>query len=303
MILGEVSVGEIRKLYRWIKNRFGNLIDLTGLWRPEYQPGWAFEYSSEFYRNRLSCIDKIEDVIHGVMRKGLVADHFPGWLLALCPSKEFFIDSSLSPTKQEILNDLYDLREKVGYSRPALFVYSMAYILEAIMQNKPWDDTVLILYRMIFAVDQQQNIDPSPLGLADPLRYVASLFMAFEQVFEKIQEDGIKFSSFKLQHPSILKGKTLSGDWVTLLAYCGGWRELPFKVKCGNTPLYLGRHETCLSCGHLICDKCGYCAVDCELLDGRRKAIAQSESKAVRSISHDFENEDEIDYWRPTHTS
>lgn len=271
VILGEVSVGEIRKLYRWTKNRFGNLIDLTGLWQPEYQPGWAFEYSSDFYRNRISCIDQIWDVIQALVRKGIEPNHFPGWLLALCPTKVPFIESSLSPTKQAILNDLYDLRENVGYSRPALFVYSMAYILEAIAQKKLWHDTVLVLNRMIFVVDHKQNDNPSPLGLADPLRYVASLFRVFEHVFDKIQEDGIEFSGFKLQHPSILKGKTINGDWVTLLAYCGGWRESPLKVKCGNTPLYFGMHETCISCGHLICDKCGHCAVGCELLEERQQ--------------------------------
>lgn len=291
VILGEVSVGEIRKLYRWIKKRFGNLIDLTGLWRPEYQPGWAFEYSSDFYRNRTSCIDQIKDVIQAMIRNGVEPNDFPGWLLALCPAKTPFIESSLSPTKQAILNDLYDLRENVGYSRPALFVYSMAYILEAIAQKNLWHDSALILNRMIFIVDHKQSDGPSPLGLADPLRYVASLFRVFEQVFEKIQEDGIEFSGFKLQHPSILKGKAISGEWVTLLAYCGGWRELPFKVKCGNTPLYFGMHETCISCGHLICDKCGYCAVDCELLNARQEAVRQSELKAVPSIRHDVEND------------
>lgn len=159
VILGEVSVGDIRKLYSWVKRRFGILIDFTGLWRPGYQPGWVFEYSSEFYRNRISSTDGIEDVIHGLRRKGFEGDHFPGWLLALCPGKESFIESSLTPTKQEILNDLYDLRERVGYSRPALFVYSMGYILEAIAQNKLWSDSALILYRMIFAVDNKLKIE------------------------------------------------------------------------------------------------------------------------------------------------
>lgn len=282
VILGEVKISEIRRLYVWMRNRFGDLIDFKGLWAPDYQPGWVFEYSPEFYRERIAAINQVENAIQHFKSSDIGTEYIHGWLLALCRDKRVIDRLSLSPAKQLILDDLHDLNEKIGLTRPVLFIYVMAHFLEAINQEKDRDQVIPPLRSIILASDAEQDILSSPLGLKDPQRYISSLINVFEQVFDKIRKQGIKFTRFKLQHPSILKGMTTTGSWVTLFAYCGGWLTFPFEVKCGATPLYLGRHDTCQTCCRLICDKCGFCSNGCNLVAERQEKFAREASASKK---------------------
>ena len=113
----------------------------------------------------------------------------------------------------------------------------------------------------------------SPLGLLDTQYYVVGLINMLMKVHEAIIRRQIDFVAFKLPHPSILRGQCESGSWLTLVAYCGGWRSVPVKVMCGASPLFLGKHALCPSCNHLICNFCGYCSQNCELVDDRQSEM------------------------------
>jgi hypothetical protein len=281
VILGEVEVTHIRQLYVWFRNRYKNLIDFKGLWTPEFQPGWAFEYTPAFYPERMIGIDKIESVIQLSNSLGIETEYINSWLIALCPNKKVINELNLSSERLAIFNDLYDLNLRVGLTRPALFIYIMAYSLEAIQRNNKKEQTIAQLQSIIFPSKTNNNNLHYPLGLTDSQKYIATLIDAFEQVIDAIIEQGIQFTAFKLQSPSILKGMTANGSWITLLAYCGGWIEFPYKLKCGATPLYLGGNNTCTACSRLICNKCGFCSDGCHLVKERQKKFADDNIKGI----------------------
>lgn len=298
IILGEVSVDTIRKLYVWVKKRFGDIIDFSGLWKPEYQPGWVFEFRPEFYGDRMQVLAELGDLLSSGSRN-IPNFHIPGCLLALSPLK-VVVSSCLHEEaiparvkrEHEILDDLLDIRETIGYSRSAAYVYAMAYIMEAIAKAKADHDTIPALRRMLFTGNTSKKVAfrPRPFGLADPLGYVSSLLDAFESILKAIQDEGIKFSAFKLTHPSIIKARTNSDKWITILAYCGGWQESPIRVKCGNTPLHLGKNVNCSECGHLVCNNCGFCAADCVLCDVRQREVAEGARSMSITKGPDFDD-------------
>jgi hypothetical protein len=113
-----------------------------------------------------------------------------------------------------------------------------------------------------------------PLGLEDPQGYVRQIIDALGEVHRAVVASGLRFTAFRLTHPEILRGCTNEGKWITLLAYCGGWRREPVKVKCGSSPLIFGQNKPCPDCGYLSCNDCGYCSHDCSRGARRQEAVA-----------------------------
>src|SRR5262249_25878014 len=98
-----------------------------------------------------------------------------------------------------------------------------------------------------------------------PLKTVKELLDVLERVAESCPQHAAAFVRFRLTGAGVLQGRCDDGKWQTILAYCGGWRRLPNgqKVRCAQSPLFLGQDETCYACGKLVCHRCGYCNDRC----------------------------------------
>jgi hypothetical protein len=276
LILGEVRVSDIRRIYAWMRRRFGDLLKLDGAWRPEYHPGWMFEYPPNHYPDRVAGIRRIGDVLRQFAPAGVGATFIPGWLLALCQERDLIVLGDLPDVKRRVLEDLHSLDEDVGFSLPSIFLYVMGLILEAIANELPAECLEKYVIDLLF-LRGPDNTASSPLGLEDPQGYVWELVRMLFRVQNEAISQRKRFVSFELTHPSILRGRLADGSSMTLLAYCGGWRVVPTRVKCGFAPLFFGNHKVCPSCGYLICDECGYCSHRCELVSSRQQKLAKQE--------------------------
>lgn len=260
LVLGEVNISTIRQLFIWMKKRFARHLNLDGLWDEKYLPGWLFEYPVEQYEHRQVAISRLDELLVQLKTLGnFPAQDIPGWLLILCPNKTLINSFDLTELRREVILDLQSLEQMAGLSRPTLFVYSMGLLIEAMANGNSTSDVAETLKNLFFCdLDQK-----SPLGLIDSQGYVSSIIDLLLKVGEEAKHQNFKFVSFNMRSPSILRGKTQSGQLVTLVAYCGGWRTDPVSVKCGASPLFLGKNQTCASCSHLVCDYCGYCSQKC----------------------------------------
>lgn len=257
-ILGEVAASEIRRLYVWARRRFGRILNIDGIWEPNYQPGWIFEYPPEYYPSRKTAIADIPGLIENLKESGITSDRIPGWLLPLCSDRQLASSLTGSSQTRKILSDLHSLDDEIGFSRPGLFIYIMGLFLESIANNEQAGQLDEPLRALLFFHEPSR-----PLGLEDSQCYVANLINMLVQVQNEVQQQKIKLTAFRLTHPSILRGQLDSGSWMTLIAYCGGWRQVPVRARCGATPLFFGQHESCPYCGHLVCAACGYCSHNC----------------------------------------
>lgn len=269
-VLGEVSISKIRKIYKWSCSRFGEILGLKGIWKPEFQPGWAFEYPPEHYRFRSDAIAKIPEVLLRFNQLGVYGDRVPGWLLSMCPDHSIITLMTKTPLEEKILTDLHSLEEYIDISRPTIFILIMGLFLESMFKCELADDLAATLRRLLMV---ELSVGFKPLGLDDPQNYISSLIDCLEKVHEEGRRREMRFKSFEMTHPSILKGQTDNGKCITLIAYCGGWKKYPITVRCGKTPLFFGTNDICPSCGHLICDACGFCSQTCTLVNQRQDKI------------------------------
>ncbi len=278
-ILGEINVSSIRRLYLWMRQRFGALLNLDGLWRQGYVPGWMFEYPESHYLQRRETIIRLADALKDARRASKSDDEgIPGWMLTLSANRELIESLRISDTRRKLLRDLHLLNSEVGFSRPSLFLYSMGVMLESMLIDSSSDRTASVLTELLFFDGDETH----PLFLLDTQRYVASLIDLLSRVREEVVRSNVRFSSFLMPHPSILRGQREGLGPMTLIAYCGGWREVPTQVKCGAAPLFFGKHQTCASCGRLVCDDCGYCTESCSLVVERQASITKASRESFK---------------------
>lgn len=268
LILGQANVSDFRKLYSWMRSRFGELLDLRGIWKPKFVAGWAFEYPIEHYPGRNSAISTISETLHQCISDGLKPADIPRWLLTLTDDSTLVQQLGLNETELRLWADLRSLERTVGLSRPSLYCYVIGYMLEGLTARKSPDKVLHLLSNAIFP-DGLASGGARPVGLQDSLEYIGNLLRMLSIVFNEILRRKEVFTTFKITHPHILSGMRSDGNWLTLYAYCGGWRRDPVLVKCGASPLYLGRHKNCLACGHLICSECGFCSQACSDSEAR----------------------------------
>jgi|GEM_PF-1317161 len=282
-ILGEVDVTHVRNLYRWMRVRFGSWLDLHALWKTGYQPGWVFEYPTDHYVDRSQAIDTVRNAIDSEQYS---LSDIPDWVLPLVFHESRLVKDPLAHEKRAILADLNSLRLAIGLSRPNLFVFSMGLLLEGMRNGYKSELITDQLRALMFLCDKPIY----PLGLVDSQNYISQLIDMMTTIYQSIVGRGKKLDAFRMPHPLILKGRTDDGTWLTLVAYCGGWRTRPVRAPCGNAPLYLGQSETCPSCARLICAECGYCLGTCDLVGERQQNVAESypEAHEMRSRVHNY---------------
>lgn len=272
LILGQVNVTEIRKLYQWMRSRFGVMLNLDGVWNPGFLPGWIFEYPDEQYKSRAEIRNAAKHLLDAFQQADFRTDlELPMWLLGLEPGHPAIRVLKLPSHYQKVLSDLASLDEGIGIKRASLYVYSMGFLLEAMLNESDPGAAFDALSRIIFA-DNEQG---SPLCLIDTQAYLKNLVRMLSEVHAEVKQQQLSFQAFQMPHPGILRGQLRDGLWMTLIAYCGGWLEEPFRVKCGASPLFFGHHENCLACGRLVCTECGFCSKNCDLYFQRRENLAQ----------------------------
>lgn len=128
-------------------------------------------------------------------------------------------------------------------------------------------------YRGLFFPNNQ--IDYYVLGVYDPLSLIKNLCDTLISLWDFVEKGLIslrEFISFRFLGLGILQGLSGGNSWKTVIAYCGGTVETARNVKCGRSPLIIGRERSC-SCGKLICSdsKCDFCSENCRDRLARRR--------------------------------
>ncbi|OUL28987.1 hypothetical protein [Nostoc sp. 106C] len=104
------------------------------------------------------------------------------------------------------------------------------------------------------------------LKLYDPLNTIKDFCASLQSLWENREKANLaEFKVFKFNGRGLLQGQRSEQDnnLTTILAYCGG--KVEKKGKCRFTPLVVGKHDNCPTCGRLICPQndCGYCSDKC----------------------------------------
>lgn len=267
-ILGETSLIYARRLWKWTTDRFGGAIRLDGMWNNNHYPSWIFDYPDAHYANLRRCNQRINSLLSQVLALNRSDIEIPPWIFSLA-DKVAGSTASLPDTQKVILADLHSLRDALGYTRPSLYLYLLGSAMSGLIEQRPFNDVFAPLLPMIFVpVCHADRI--TPLGLDDPLSTLKNLVSNLACIYQKVLDSKLRFIAFKMTHPMILLGQLEDGYWITVLAYCGGYFTQPFRTKCGASPLVLGIHANCPTCGHLICEDCGYCADGCSAAESRR---------------------------------
>lgn len=299
VILGEVRKSEITKLLYWMNRKFGAVLDFEGLWQESYQPGWVFDYPAKHYAAIEEVKDQIASLLDDFLQNGGAPEHIPGILLLLSSNGARARELSPTALHRQIIDELTSLRADCGLSRPALYLYITGRFLSAIVSGEdgkalsealqdmlffendlPEDASVEHPYEgsdyafLVRAIPRPWNY---PAGLIDPMAYIHTLVNSLASAAGVAHAMGLKFRSFRMTHPEVIRGLTSEGKWISVIAYCGGWRRKPTKVRCGQSPLCLGNNMVCRLCGFLICDACGFCTNGCYACEPRQAEVAHSE--------------------------
>ena len=161
------------------------------------------------------------------------------------------------------------VRPGIAPRRPELFLHVLDRFCKCAQGGVRFPAEALrkICFSLRAAPDDGCPVEMAPLATFDPLETVKELIDVLEAVDERCVQFIVSFTSYKLAGAGVFRGHRHDGPWQTIFAYCGGWGKQSSgkPVKCGNSPLFMGRNETCWECGKLICDKCGFCETPCRL--------------------------------------
>ncbi len=260
-ILGEVTRGQLSDLSRWVERQFAGTLTMVGLDRQKFLPGWIFEYPITQQPRRANAHEKATALLLRARKDGQIGT-VPLWVAAFVNDRalvEPLFKNSCDPEIWELLRVLDD---DLGISRRSLFLAILGFTLQRLKVHKTqyspnqWTSWLYV------------DSHSSPLGLLDSQRYVANLIHTLDAIWSNAKDRLTAFHRFSLKHPAVLLGEdSSSGEWYTLIAYCGGW--LRSGPKCGKNPIHLGETDWCQECHRLICSACGYCSKTCSLFEAR----------------------------------
>lgn len=281
-ILGEVSINHIYEVQTWIRNNyssnfeidFSRVRDNSKKQIGNFIPGWMFEYPNDFYENQDQIYLKFEQLTDWMRLNKIDED--------IHISFSIIGDKNLRSSKEDkqhdnlLVNSLLDMKDSIGISRRNIYLLVLAFTIDSIINRdnyepKKWED---VLY-----YDEDFS---APLGLYDPETYIADLIDVLQNIWTNNKHALLKYDSFKLSGPNILKGLKRGSKPETIIAYCGGWQIHNWgKVPCGKNPIFIGESEICQSCGYLICpeEDCKTCNEYCEENKKRRMIINKEDDE------------------------
>ena len=267
----------------------------------KYLPPWIFDYPSECYSNRDLLLLELQKRYE---REALC---IPIGLAAVLGVIKI-VDSRISIQKEALR--LQQRIQKLGLSRPVLFLHVLERFCESIHLNLPFNaEAIRKCLTLKCAVQIAEGSVPlsapmpsksawnsesqesqewaflasRPLGVADPLKTIHRLIDVLAETFKKCRTEVNKFRTFRLAGPGILRGIGVDGNETTILAYCGGWRNLGLVnkkgVRCGTNPLHLGLDISCPRCRRLICHNCGFCSNNCPILKSNQDKAIEFENQ------------------------
>ena len=293
-ILGELQQNQIDEVSLWISKNFDVKIDLdlslnnSRRTKGNFIPGWMFEYSNSYYPNR--NLSKMQALLKDLKELESYSSQKIETPIRIMADDDF---EELSPSENKIIETIKKLDKSVGVSRRSLYLSVLAQTLDSIncsyYEPNQWKD---ILFRKDNnditptlnannkSVRQEFKGNPKtskykefPLFLYDSERYIFNLIEVLQDLWHRNKAILLKYESFRMTGPNILRGVTKEGRQETIIGYCGGMRYLSYyKGKCGQNPLYRGESEICNKCGYLICflEDCQTCSQFCEE-NARRK--------------------------------
>ena len=261
--LGVFNRAKLEKLEQLFSNRLVRIDMTRGFDSKTYLPHWLFDYDAQFYAQQLELLMQCQQ---------LQEAEIPDWedtIIAKQNPLPLFIAARRQLPKEwsdcfpewkiAFINSLVNLPAE-RLSLPYMFLSLLTHFLS--MLSYQGTDYCPSEYRDILFCDYYGN---QPLKLYDPLNVIRDWCDTLQTLWKHREEANLtEFRIFKFNGRGLLQGKRHERDFeTTILAYCGGL--IKGKGKCGHTPLVIGKHKTCLTCGRLICPHkdCGYCTSSC----------------------------------------
>ncbi len=270
--LGEFNYSQMVELNKIFSDSIDSIsqLDMSRGFDPKnYLAPWVFDYNDQFYSEQIEISERFKQLenrqIPCYEDIQLVSDNSIHSFLFI-----FIFANKPIPNswKQNLPNWLINLLQTLTRSSgnrltlPYLFLCLLKHFLT--MLSYQGNDYSPKSYKAILFDSGSPN---HPLKIYDPLGIINDFCDTLQIVWEHRQKANLtQFKVFKFNGRGLLQGKRTKNDSIqnTILAYCGGW--IDGKGKCGFTPLVIGKHQNCPSCGKLICPKedCGYCSDNCE---------------------------------------
>lgn len=305
-ILGEITKENLDKMRAYFCCDDLLVIDFRRQGRQgAFLPPWVFEYPERFY-STVAEAERAADRVpinqwpscDQVRSAGLS----PLAVVAICqePWPDHWPRDNFDEVTLEFSDRLRRALGDLGRSRPVIWIAILRFVLEImgrVERVSGWSPEKLL--PVIFL--RKDNLD-RPLELYDPLQTISSLVSVLDVAWKYLDRRPLAFKQYQVASGAILRARGDAQDpWTTMVAYCGGWKTYSGcypdgnVARCGRTPLYLGMHETCPNCFHLICDVCGFCKSDCSLVDQNQLVADQvnrTEAWGVEASGHGHEAED-----------
>lgn len=277
--LGEISKEKLDSIRNYFCTDDLLVIDFR---RPNEQgaflPPWTFEYPEKFYSTAQAGDSGGMDRPEGKWPSYShvrAAGFQPLAILATCQESwpDHWARTESDEPTLEFFERLRRASLALGRSRPVIWVAILRFVLELMgKMDRSGDWSPEELFSVIYL--RARDTD-RPLGLYDPLLTIHSLLTVLDTAWKHLAAGSFGFRQFQVVSGAILRARTdAQFPWTTIVAYCGGWKTYAGprypdgdKARCGNTPLYLGRHKTCSGCFHLVCNECGFCSSGCQLLE------------------------------------
>jgi hypothetical protein len=213
-------------------------------------PGWLYDYPKGFYSGMESAIREARNIFDQIALDATCdIDKVPAWLSVLSADSKNCNQEFRECVREKICNDLRSIRTSLGFSLCAIYCYVMGFMLECAIKSLDVKSACRTLREILFP-NGKENM---PLFLYDPKTFVASVMNLLEIALVACAEENILFHGFEMTHPKVLKGRLTSGEWMTVMAYCG---------QCGSEPLIYGVNNVCTHAKKLICS-CGFCCQEC----------------------------------------
>lgn len=246
----------------------------------DFIPPYFFDYQKRFYSKIEGCFSELNElheneIPDSVQIEFLKIDknNFLSFILSGKKSVSPKLISSFDPWQKDLASQLCAMKSGFRIELPELFIGILKYFILSMCGKvhgvRPNE------YKSILFISSTTKLSRHPLGVYDPLNIIIDLCDTLSIIWDnKDQHNLEKYKIFRFRGKGLLTAQEdRQSKSVTILAYCGGY--ISGKGKCGFSPLVIGKHKTCSSCGYLICpvDDCQCCSQNCSEYKNRVRGI------------------------------